>query len=136
MTRKEMVKALRCASSEGHCPQTECDASCSFWQDDSVTIRIRDTSDLLWFAADMLEQDTQTWISVKDRLPPEKHYGPTPDIGFTCSDACLVAADICGIDYTVAQDWTIDGTWRRYDCYVTHWMPMPCPPELLKEEQT
>ena len=88
--------------------------------------------EVLEFAADMLEQDARGWISVKDRLPPEKHYGPTPDVGFKCSDVCLVAADICGIDYTVAQDWTIDGVWRRYAGYVTHWMPMPEPP---KEEK-
>ena len=92
--------------------------------------------DVLEAAADMLEQDTQTWISVKDRMPPEKHYGPTPGIGFTCSDACLVAVDINGIDRTVAQYWTVDGSWRRYAGYVTHWMPMPCAPEPLKEEQT
>ena len=88
--------------------------------------------EVLEFAADMLEQDARSWISVKDRLPPEKHYGPTPGIGFTCSDACLVAADIDGFGCIVAQDWTIDGVGRRYAGYVTHWMPMPEPP---KEEK-
>lgn len=89
--------------------------------------------EVLEAAADMLEQDVPRWINVKDRLPPEKHYGPTPAVGFKCSDVCLVAADICGIDYTVAQDWTIDGVWRRYAGYVTHWMPMPEPPRGERE---
>ena len=85
--------------------------------------------DVLETAADMLERDTRGWISVKDRLPPEKHYGLTPNADFICSDTCLVTADINGIGRIVEQDWTVDGTWRRYAGCVTHWMPLPEPPK-------
>lgn len=90
--------------------------------------------EVLEFAADMLEQDAQRWINVKDEMPPEKHYGLTPNADFICSDTCLVTADINGIGRVVKQDWTVDGVWRCYGRYITHWMPMPCPFEPPKEE--
>lgn len=60
------------------------------------------------------------WISVKDDLP--KEFG----------EHCIVY-DGCSVQY---GDYYSDGTWYTPDCYesdeirgVTHWMPLPEPPE-------
>ncbi len=84
-------------------------------------------------AADVVVRDVKhEWISVKDKMPPEKHYGLMPNADFICSDTCLVTADINGTGRVVKQDWTVDGVWRCYGRYITHWMPMPCPSEPPK----
>lgn len=123
MTREEIVKALRCCNSEDEC------RGCPLEVADLP--RGTCSGKVLAAAADMLEQDAPEWISVKDRMPDEKHDGAAPDVSFNSSDICLVAADICGIDYIVALDSTVDGVWRHYVGYVTHWMPLPEPPKEM-----
>lgn len=77
MTRKELIKALRCFASEGNCPVDECNEKCPYWMEDdkfdlySPHAEISDEYQLCRAAADMLEQDAPGWISVKDRLPAD-----------------------------------------------------------------
>lgn len=73
--------------------------------------------DVLEAAADMLEQDAQGWISVKDRLPTD--------------DATYLA---CGCDGYLLADYAGDGEWEAFDLtdvtrYVSYWMPLPKEPE-------
>lgn len=79
MTRKELIKALRCFASEDYCPFDECNEKCQYWMEidkydiDNPNAEISDVHQLSRAAADLLEQDAEktSWISVKDRLPDE-----------------------------------------------------------------
>lgn len=63
MTRKEIVKALRCFASEDYCPFDECNEKCPYWLEadkydiDNPNAEISDVHQLCYAAADMLEQD-------------------------------------------------------------------------------
>ena len=85
----------------------------------------KEDSDALEFAITALRSMQETtkpgWISVKERLP-EAYYGE--------SDNVLVVDEI-GIRKILYFD---GGCWcyptgETYDCKVTHWMPLPEPPE-------
>ena len=68
------------------------------------------------------------WISVKDRLPEKDgNYLAT-----ACDEGCSVREGIwCSTVVVVAEYY--EGSWTWYD--VTHWMPMPEPPERGKMEE-
>lgn len=74
MTRKELIKALRCFASEGNCPVDECNEKCPYWMEDdkfdlySPHAEISDEYQLCRAAADMLEQDA----SLKKELEAAK----------------------------------------------------------------
>lgn len=75
----------------------------------------------LSFAIEIIdEQPTiepkQEWISVKDRLPEEK-----------VKVLVVLGSNIRG--KRICIDQRIPGKWRGLGCLVTHWMPMPEPPE-------
>ena len=63
MTRKEIVKALRCFASEDYCPFDECNEKCPYWMEidkydiDNPNAEISDVHQLCRAAADLLEQD-------------------------------------------------------------------------------
>lgn len=65
MTREEIVKALKCFSNEGVCPQPKCNALCPYWLEDekfafhNVEAEINNEYDLCRIAAGMLEQDAR-----------------------------------------------------------------------------
>ncbi len=78
------------------------------------------------------------WISVEERLPTEKEeireiYDPDTlaflDVTYhNVSDMVLVFATTdCGEKY-VCDDITVDGKWVNTIGEVTHWMPIPEPP--------
>jgi hypothetical protein len=69
------------------------------------------------------------WISVKDRLPEEKHpieEHETPGV----SVECIVYGTVCGRHwgryYHKSRRWQVD--WCHGDMGVTHWMEAPAPP--------
>jgi len=68
----------------------------------------------------------RAWISVEDRLPPEKSHG--------FSDWILVATNHDGAKF-VCQDKRDfhDECWVQSSTNVTHWMPLPSPPIGDKE---
>lgn len=135
MTRKELIKALRCFASEGNCPVDECNEKCPYWMEDdkfdlySPHAEISDEYQLCRAVVDMLEQDAPGWISVKDRLPKENGtylvFAPTysggSSSGLDCTNGVMFAR--------WRKHWSIEvGYYRRPNC-VTHWMPLPEPPK-------
>ena len=74
------------------------------------------------------------WISVKDRLPEED----TPVLIYAPNTGGIWMAGYCG-EYRVMQVQVRPAYWESYGSYdecmefkpqdVTHWMPLPEPPE-------
>lgn len=68
----------------------------------------------------------EEWIDVKDRLPKDV----TPVLAYgECCDGCY-NIDIAEIE---GGDWWESGTGEDLWYKVTHWMPLPEPPQPLKE---
>lgn len=67
------------------------------------------------------------WISVKDRLPENRYITVLVDFKVPESNAKLYGFGYCESDNPVT--WYVDH--NRYDSpvEVTHWMPLPNPPE-------
>ena len=87
------------------------------------------------------------WISVKDRMPAETHsmffklYG-TPKWRDAMwkeeSDNVLVAISFEDGSQSVISGYTQDGKWhtgisKMLPYTVTHWMPLPEPPEVIRD---
>ena len=159
MTRKEIIKALRCCNSE-----TEC-RGCPFEEQEPLLGPCAEK--VLSAAADMLEQDAKktNWISVKDRMPEsgEKVIALLQSKTFQRYSPITMLAHIGAHEKT-----TDDSDWRdcecdteydeKNDCYwisecwyevnvvddnpnwivgsdynVTHWMPLPTFPTEKEE---
>ncbi len=79
--------------------------------------------DALTWAIQQIQDKVGMWISVKDRLPEVDEYGES---------ARVLTHDTRGV---VTPNWLRkDGTWGKAWSYragnhVTHWMPVPDPPE-------
>ena len=78
------------------------------------------------------------WISVKDRLPEEdENYIVT-----ACDEGCSAGEGIWYSTVVVVAEY-YKGSWTWYDGgseyslegIVTHWMPLPEPPEMEKTEE-
>lgn len=102
---------------------------------------------LMTDALELLKEQPQ-WISVKDRMPAETHsmfykfYG-TPKWRDAMwreeSDHVLVAITFEDGSQFVTSGYTQDGKWhtgisKMLPYTVTHWMPMPKPPEVKQDE--
>lgn len=121
MTRKEIVKALRCFASEDYCPFDECNEKCPYWMEidkydiDNPNAEISDVHQLCRAAADMLEQDAKKtgWISVKDRLPEsgEKVIARLQSKTFQSYRLTTILAHIGEHEKT-----TDDSDWRDCEC--------------------
>lgn len=82
-------------------------------------------------AMNLIEELSEPWISVKDRLPEDERDGETvmavisgkPHEKITLDHALMTAG------YFNGEGWLVD----RYPAWenptVTHWMPLPEPPE-------
>lgn len=119
MTRKELIKALRCFASEGNCPVDECNEKCPYWMEDdkfdlySPHAEISDEYQLCRAAADMLEQDAPGWISVKDKMPVsgEKVIARLQSRTFQNHWTTTILAHI-----GVHEKTTDDDDWRDCEC--------------------
>ena len=134
MKREEIIKALRCCNSETRC------SGCPFEGQEPLLVGAC-AEKILKAAADMLEQDAPGWISVKDRLPEPGEQVLLIAYGWsdtTVYIGCLkhmepVTSWLTGIT-SAESEWHIQGWSYLKEPVVTHWMPLPCPPELPKEE--
>ena len=87
-----------------------------------INPRVADNPQIIinWFESKLkqeIEDAKPKWISVKDRLPPEKRYV----IGYIKDAGSIV---MCS--KTLTSD---DALWQ----HVTHWMPLPESPELKEK---
>lgn len=78
--------------------------------------------DFIWVsfenALELLKRPTVSgWVSVKDRLPEKK-----------CE--CLVAINSVGRVWRALDFWEGDGWAITCEEEITHWMPLPEPPEV------
>ena len=103
---------------------------------------------LEWAEIGIHSQEQPQWISVKDRMPTETHsmfykfYG-TPKWRNNAmwreeSDHVLVAITFEDGSQFVTSGYTQDGKWstgisKILQYTVTHWMPLPTPPEVIQE---
>lgn len=93
--------------------------------------------DVLESAADMLEQDAKTgWISVKDRLP--EHGKQVLLIAYAWSDTTIYLGRLEHMSSETSwltgftskeSEWCLQGWSYLKEPLVTHWMPLPEPPE-------
>lgn len=84
-------------------------------------------SDMVIFALHVLQKQESNplneWISVKDRLP-------------RCGDRVIMTDGV----FVCEAFLSISGKWKRngidwIESEITHWMPMPEPPEMEKTEE-
>lgn len=154
MKNEEIVRALRCISTAGSSPDCE---HCPYWMEESVPAEMRDMVGEDVFhscdidrvgldGADLIEkltdrcaryaeeiavaQDRTRWIPVTERLPEANEFEEVGgmskvvlgiaknDSGFSLFNPCLCV-------------YLSDGRWifRGKPVTVTHWMPLPEPPE-------
>ena len=66
----------------------------------------------------------QEWISVKDRLP-EKGQGVL----------CFCAGNLANFYMWTGEEWEDSYGYYEYDDIISHWMPLPEPPEKNNEEE-
>lgn len=122
MTREEIVKALRaCSSGNMNC------SKCPMW-DSKIDLRCMDFA--MKCAADMLEQDAQGWISVKDKMPSrEGRY--LVAVGNDFDDVCIAEYDGKEFGETVPEYDGLGHVFEDWDAikFATHWAEMPCPPK-------
>lgn len=95
--------------------------------------------DLFYMAGKALrEQEQSQWISVKERLPEESGQyivccddsGCPYGEGIWYESGVVVCAQVdVGINGGVCWEWNENGTLYDLEGVVTHWMPLPEPPE-------
>lgn len=126
MTREEIVKALRCCNSDDGC------RGCPLKMADLPQGTCVDK--VLFAAADMLEQDAQEWISVKDRLP-SRGGRYLVAVGNDFDDVCIAEYDGKEFGETVPEYDGLGHVFEDWDAikFATHWAEMPEPPKEDEE---
>ena len=141
MTRKELIKALRCFACEENCPADACNEKFPYWIEndkfnlDDWDAEISDEYQLCRAAADMLEQDAKTgWISVKDRLP-SRGGRYLVAVGNDFDDVCIAEYDGKEFGETVPEYDGLGHVFEDWDAikFATHWTEMPEPPKEDEE---
>ena len=154
MKNEEIVKALRCISTAGNSPDCE---HCPYWMEEEVPAEMQDMvgADVLHSCdidrvgldgADLIErladrcaryaeeiavaQEKTRWIPVTERLPEISNLWGVSDVVL-----CIIS-DPSG--YPPPNPglcvYLEDGRWTRHGqiVRVTHWMPLPEPPEEVE----
>lgn len=104
MTREEAIKMLEHLA-------TDTTGTLAGWQGDYAQFLVRVIDSLDMAIAALMEQPQ--WISVEERLPEDKK-----------DEYVLVVCDYHGkISVETRKKWNLDSS-------VTHWMPLPEPPEV------
>ena len=125
MTDKEIIQALRCCEKEvcadgGLCPLFS-DADCIVHLGEAAI----DLIERLTAENAALREKVPQWISVEDRLPEAwKNEEDNTLINY------MIYSPYFGVD--IGNYHKEAGTWlcMALPCTVTHWMPLPKPPEV------
>lgn len=138
MTKREKVlKGLECHGNG----RINCQGNCPYYNDE------RCQRSLCNNALELIKEQ-RGWISVEDRMPPELHSMLYPLYGTQKwreamwreeSDKVIVSVMFSDGTKYVTTGETHDGKWyttisRTIPHTVTHWMPLPEPPEEVKPE--
>ena len=121
-TPEEIKRGLRwiahdCDDSGEYCSECECVEECHKLVEDDVA---RDALALI----EHLETRQPKWISVKERLPV-KQFGVIVRTGH---NLVTTGWRSYHVDVKGGELWEVDGA-HNYRNDVTHWMPLPEPPE-------
>lgn len=140
----KVVKGLECcvrSDSEAECP-TECPYYRKCWEDDypDGKLALSLHKDALELLKEQPAKDTNVlgkWISVKDRLPEATEPDVKGNIVFS-KKVLVYEVYEDGFTYTTVSQCNVAmGSWLSevpsFGCKVTHWMPIPEPPEEVKK---
>jgi len=83
--------------------------------------------DLLDFAERYAEQSAPKWISVKERLPEFESDNCTYDVQ-VCFGGSYISREACYYDKRYCK-WDFARTSETVTGEITHWQPLPAPPE-------
>ena len=135
---KQISKLLRFCDSNGGC----CDC---FGRDECYSANRADLyTDAADVIDDLLKMSAQKgWISVREQLPKMHDAGILKKLGIMQRSRKVIAAITDGNDYIVDNNAELrDGKWYsdtirmleagKKQFVVTHWMPLPQPPEGVK----
>lgn len=147
MKNEEIVRALRCISTAGG--ENACE-HCSYWKEEEVpeeerpiygadTMHSCDVDRVGLDGADLIErltdrcaryaeeiavaQERTRWIPVTERLPEDSMQKVLVFVPHIHGDI------VDGGRYLGADGWVLEG-WYLTQFAVTHWMPLPEPPEV------
>ena len=84
-------------------------------QNHGVTLLQTEMEDLI----DVVEKSR--WIKIEDELPPIECYV----IGYVLPKCGKTKKSVAEVYLTKSQKWLME---ENYECIVTHWMPLPDPP--------
>lgn len=153
MKNEEIVRALRCISTAGG--ENACE-HCSYWKEEEVPEEERpiygadtwhscDVDRVGLDGADLIErltdrcaryaeeiavaQERTRWIPVTERLPETESFGTSKVVlGIVQNESGYPPPNPCFCVYLGNQQWTIRGRIAT----ITHWMPLPEPPEEVE----
>lgn len=151
MKNEEIVRALRCVSTAGNSPDCE---RCPYWMEEKVPAEMQDMVGADVFhscdidrvgldGADLIErltarcaryaeeiavaQERTRWIPVTERLPEVWRNDETAELVNYMIYSPYFGVDI-GNYHAEAKTWLC----MALPCTVTHWMPLPAPPEEVE----
>ena len=118
--------------------------------DDNLADRVIENSDVQWCLSelqDILEEmptltPPNEWVSVEERLPEYNPGTGAKSYWVAKKDNAgnwqMKIAQYCDYGYAMTMDAETEVTWRDWDftkiANVTHWMPLPAPPDRRPPE--
>jgi hypothetical protein len=122
--REELIKALKCClKSITECAGPRCPY---YYNVGNCIMELKKNS--LRFLEEETEEERPRWIPVKEKLPDKEGRYLVGDYGDVLEAQFYLTGQLRRPE------------WSTTDCYesedldhVTHWMPLPCPPEVNQD---